>query len=305
METFQKEYLGHIGMEEDYSSEFIPCEVCGNTTFTVIREIIDIGRKKYGKFPVIACNTCGFLCQNPRFNKQFYNDYYNKFYREVVYGDEEPFKEFVDGQVKRAEELLKNIKKYFDRPGRMLDVGCAVGAMLIPFIRDGWKAFGIDPGLGYINYGKNKMGLPVACVNAEEMHLGNDKYDFIMIIGSLEHVYDPNLTLSVCRKASGVNALLLLMARGRPLGSSKDYFNHNHLRYFTFNSLELIMMKHGWSPILTTDEPWTGIKERGYIFCLGRVSEPPDNKTFLNIINSGKREDPKDILKKFDEIDKK
>jgi SAM-dependent methyltransferase len=306
MKKFQKDYLDHIGMGYEYRSEFISCEICGEQEYTVIRETIDIGKGVYGKFPVVACNTCGLLYQNPRFEKKFYDDYYSKYYRKVVCKDAEPSLEFVEDQIKRGELLFESIKGYFDVPGAMLDVGCSVGGLLVHFINQGWNASGIDPDQGYVKYGRDKLGLSLENIGAEEMVLESNKYDLIIIMDSLEHVYDPNLTLELCRKASRPNAILLLEGRGIPQKNSKIYFNHNHHRYFSLNTFELMMFKHGWKTIFSTEDSIceTTQKGKGAIYCIGQVSSIPERNAFENMCKSGKRDDPQDILKRFDEVDR-
>ena len=60
----------------------------------------------------------------------------------------------------------------------------------------------------------------------------------------------------------------------------KAYFNHNHHRYFTLNSLELIMIKHGWKPFLSTMYPISGPTREGGIWCLGKFEEKVFPKIF-------------------------
>ena len=136
------------------------------------------------------------------------------------------------------------------------------------------------------------------------MKLEDEKYDLINIMGSLEHVYDPNKTLELCRAASRPGGLLLLEGRGNPQKESKIYFNHNHHRYFSMISIELMMIKYGWEPIITTDEPITGPTRVGGIFCLGRLTTPPSHDEFMKRIFAGKRELPSEVLKRFDDLDR-
>ena len=303
MQQYLKDYLAHLKLHGEYISKDIPCEICDCTEYTTIREIISIGKDFFGKMPVVACNRCGFLFQNPRFNKEFYKDYYTRHYRNSVLGELEPGQEFLEDQIYRGELLYDFIKKYFDEPASVLDVGCSVGTMLMPFIENGWDAYGTDLDEGFLKYGKEVMGLPVEAVGAEEMELEDAKYSFIMILGSLEHVYDPNITLELCSRASKEGAYLLLEGRGHPQSESKLYFNDRHHRYFSLNSIELMMMKYGWQPVWTSDEPICGPK-RGGIFCLGKLGKLPSQEAFLDFIKSGKKENPKDILLMFDNLDK-
>jgi len=299
--SFLADYLQHVGMENRYAWHDVPCEVCGGDEHTIIREQCDIGLQKFGKLPVVACNRCGFLFQSPRFCREFYNDYYGRRYRDVMYGNSAPSQDYIDDQIRRAHHIRQNLKAHLPRTGRILDVGCAVGAMLIPFIENGWQAHGTDPDVGFAQYGRDALGLPVEVVAAEEMRLDDEAYDLIIIMGSLEHVYDPNRTLELCRRASRPNGLLLLEGRGHPNGPR--YFNHTHHRYLSLNSMELLMIRHGWSPVLTTDEPLSGPTRPGRIYCLGRAGNIPGRKAFLELIDSGKREDPADLLCKFARFD--
>ena len=86
------------------------------------------------------------------------------------------------------------MKSYLPKKGSMLDVGSSIGCMMIPFIKKGWKCEGNDPFRSFVEYGKNNLGLPVECLQSEDMQIKKSK-DLIIIMGSLEHVYDSNLVM--------------------------------------------------------------------------------------------------------------
>ena len=50
--------------------------------------------------------------------------------------------------------------------------------------------------------------------------------------------------------------------KGIPRSSNKMYFNHNHHRYLSYNSQELILMKHGFRPLLSTISVTGDVEER-------------------------------------------
>ncbi len=305
MKKFLKDYLNHIQMESNYASKNIPCEICGDTHTTLIRETISIGKGAYGKLPVVACNTCGFLFQNPRFDKKFYQDYYALQYRKVIYGKVIPPPDFVTDQINRGQFLYNSIHHLLPKTGTLLDVGSSVGGMMKAFMERGWDALGTDPDTNFVNFGRNELGLPVIPVSAEEMDLKNQKFDLILIMGSLEHVFDPNKTLEICRAAAKPGSLLLLEGRGHPQSASKNYFNHNHHRYFTLNSIELMMMKFGWQPFLTTDDPLCGPTRPGSIYSIGRLGSQPSTEEFIAKILGGKRDLVSSVLDLFNQLDRK
>lgn len=304
MKKYLKDYLDHVGMKGKYEAKKISCEVCGFSESTLIRDLISIGRDAFGKLPVVACNRCGYLYQNPKFNRKFYDDYYRVYYKNIITKQSNLDQAFINDQKKRGQLLYDALKEYLGKPGFVLDVGCATGTMLIPFIKSGWNVYGVDPDTGFVKYGKEKLGLPIETIAAEDMKLEKGRYNFIMILGSLEHVYDPNKTLKICREAQAKEGYLLIEGRGHPQRESKIYFNHNHHRYFTFNSMELMMIKHGWEPVFTTDRPICGSTRPGGIYCLSKASAIPGRKEFLALINQGRRETPEEILQKFNKLDK-
>jgi SAM-dependent methyltransferase len=307
MTTFDylQKFLQHVGMPGDYKASMISCELCGAAEHLIIRDVISIGKGVHGQMPVVSCKSCGFLFQNPRFERQFYQDYYHKHYRQVVQGSVSPANEFIKDQYRRGELLLESLADYLPDKGELLDVGCSAGGLMRAFINKGWNALGTDPDEGYANYGSEKLKLPVECIDAEEMALVPEKYDLIIITGSLEHVYDPNTTLNLCRKASKKDGLLLLEGRGHPQSASKDYFNMNHHRYLTLKSIRLIMQKHGWEPIFATDKELCGPTRPGGIFCLGRATQIPSKEGFQELIRPGQGEKATDVLARFDELDRR
>jgi SAM-dependent methyltransferase len=248
MEYQPREYLRHLGISGDYAYEMVPCELCGGTDFRVVRDEISIGRGEYGILPVQVCEGCGFLMQNPRFEREFYRQFYRSYYRLVIKQSTLPSKDFIDDQIQRGRNLLSSCREHLGDPGRMLDVGCSAGGMLLPFREEGWDVYGMDPDTDYVKYGQEELGLSIDYMDGEDMDLNGREFDFIIIMGSLEHVRDPNTILEHCRRACSPASILLMEGRFRPLGHSRDYFNHNHHRYLRKRSLEkLEVLRVYWS----------------------------------------------------------
>jgi 2-polyprenyl-3-methyl-5-hydroxy-6-metoxy-1,4-benzoquinol methylase len=305
-EDYAREYLKYVGAAgKNYKYEMVPCEICGSTEFTVIREVVGFSQGNYGKLPVQGCNRCGYLMQNPRFDRTYYQDFYRHYYRLITNASSEPSKEFIDDQIVRGRSLFEFLKTHLPVKGAMLDVGCSSGAFLIPYKEIGWEVYGTDPDQGYVKYGRDVLGLPIEIMDAEDMKLDDGKYDLIIIMGSLEHVYDPNVILQNCRRASKDGALLVLEGRFAPLGLSKNYFNHNHHRYLRKNSIELTMIKHGWRPFIITEEMICSEARIGNGYCVGRAVKPPSHEELIRIIEGGKRVDPQDILRELDLCDQR
>jgi 2-polyprenyl-3-methyl-5-hydroxy-6-metoxy-1,4-benzoquinol methylase len=294
-----KDYLKYLKIKKKVFYKIRSCEICGSKKNTIIQEKISWNRSKYGTFPVVACNFCGFLFQLIKFSKKFYNDFYSEYYRKIIFSNKTPSKEFLQDQEYRGKKLYNFVKKFFKRKGSILDVGSSVGLMLLPFKKKGWQIHGNDPDTPFVKYAVSKLKLPIDLCQAEDMKY-DKKFDLIIIMGSLEHCYDPNIVLKKCAKYSKKNSILVLEGRGDPLGKISDFFNHNHHRYFNGNSLELMMIKHGWTPFLTTQYPIYGPTRLPGYSAYGRFSsKKPNIKSFKKIIKNGKKETVESVKYRF------
>lgn len=296
MDNSLLEYVRSVGIVDGVIASDCPCEVCGCTDNQVLVDHVEAGDDYFAKLPVTGCTNCGYVYQSPRFNKEFYDAYYDKYYRLMLFGDSEPDREFLLDQVRRGEYLRRSIAHYLPEKGRLLDVGCSAGGLMVSFAQRGWEVFGADPDSVYAKFGKQKLGLKIEAMSAEDMILSEAHYDLIVITGSLEHVFDVNRVLELCRKATAPGGLLYIEGRALEFGVQKGYFSHNHRRYLTLNSIELLMLRHGWSPVLSTNDPLCGPSRPGGVHVLGRKSEPVGAKELQLKIESGKR-DSLDLLK--------
>ncbi len=299
-------YLEHTGVSgNDFPYEMLPCEVCGRESFTVIREEISLGKGTYGPLPVQGCDFCGFVMQNPRFSRDFYQNFYRTSYREMISQSSEPDGNHIKDQKERGVLLHSYLMSLLNgRTGTILDVGCSSGAFLLPFREDGWTVRGSDPDEGFVKFGQREWGLPIKHEDSEDMVLADESLDVVIIMGSLEHVFDPNIILETCRKASKPDAIIVLEGRYSPLSYSFDFFNHNHHRYLREDSIEMLLVKHGWRPILNTSDPLCGPTRAGNGYCIGRVAKIPTEGEFDRYLsNRNDRKSPADTITELDSWD--
>lgn len=282
---FVRCYLELLNMPSDYSAQSVHCELCGSEEYELLLSRIQGPQDKRVNLPVVGCKQCGHIFQLYRFEAKFYQDYYDKYYRLNLFGDSEPDKLFFLDQVKRGDYLFKSLRPWLPQNGNLLDVGCSAGGLMIPFAKRGWKVKGNDPDSSFARYGR-QLGLDIESINAESMPI-DWPTDLIIINGSLEHVYDINLVLSKCKAMSNENGLLLIEGRALGYGIQQGYLTHNHRRFLSGESISHLMLKHGWTPLLVTDEPLCGPTRPGAVFVLARLAEI-DNAAIEKIRVRGK-----------------
>lgn len=289
MEDYLVHYLESVGIVEDIRSFSVACEVCGCLEYETLVNEVEIKLNHFAKLPVVACSKCSFIYQNPRFNKEFYSKYYDKYYRLMLFGDSHPEKDFLFDQEQRGEYLYRSLSNYLPQKGRVLDVGCSSGGLMLAFARRGWQVLGTDPDAAYVEYGRQHYGFDIRLTSAEDMKLPTKHFDLIIITGSLEHVFDANCVLNICHNACSSNSLIFIEGRALNYGIQKRFFSHNHRRYLTSHSIELLMLKHGWMPILSTEEPLCGPTRPGGIYVLGQAISPVKDGDLMSKIDSDRR----------------
>lgn len=314
-------YFELLGCKEKYKTKMIKCEICENESFTLACSHTDTGHNILAPVSVQICNACGFLMQNPRFPDEFYNRYYEEFYpymksRSQANTDKnDPNNIGVDSKTKdinfqldnaflnaqkRAKYLLEYIKKLnLDLPeNSLLDVGCGSGGFVKFFQDNNFHAQGNDPDPESINYGISK-NLKIDLISAEKMEYKR-KFGLIIIIGSLEHVYDPNIVLEKCWELLHENGILIIEGRYFPISESFRWLNSNHHRFFTNESAQGIFIKHGFKIIKSTTEQVCGenMGRNGAGFAFGLKKEK--NPRFLNTSNPKVSEK---LLEKFKDLE--
>ena len=294
-----KKYLKYLNFDKFYPVTYKKCEICNSKKTKLIQRKISWNNNKFGILPVHVCTNCGFVFQNPRFSKKFYMEYYKKAYRDITLKTQIPPKDYLKDQKFRGQKLFNFLKPFLPKKGNMLDVGSSVGLMMLPFLNKKWNCIGNDPIKGFADYGKDTLKLPVEWLQSEDMILKKKSLDLIIIMGSLEHVHDVNVVMKKCKDAIKKGGILVLEARGDPIGFSKNFFNQSHHRYFFKNTMELVMIKYGWKPFITTRYPITGPSRVNTQFCIGRFEGKKISNNFSKIISSGKRETYLDIYYKL------
>lgn len=290
MEPYLLEYLRGVGIVENVSATSLPCEVCGGGEHAILVDTVEVGNARFGRLPVVGCANCGHLYQNPRFNQEFYDTYYDQYYRLMLFGDTTPEQDFLRDQVRRGEHLYRSLEAHLPHRGRLLDVGCSAGGLMVPFAKRGWEVLGTDPDSTYVEFGQRRLGLCIEAVAAEAMELPDATFDLIVITGSLEHVFDVNRVLALCRPACAPGGLLFIEGRALNYGLLKGHFSHNHRRYLSLHSIELLMLKHGWTPILSTAAPLCGPTRPGAVHVLGRAGVALADHALQEEIAGGRRD---------------
>lgn len=292
------DYLQRIGMSgRSYKQVSLACEICHRDEFVPLLSKGKIGKTgQYGPINIRQCRHCGHVMMNPRFEKQFYVDYYRDFYKDnVAYlGGGNPPQELVDRQAERASRCCRYLAQRSIAAGRMLDLGCAYGATMIPFRNAGWEVEGIDPEEASVVFGRETLKVPVRYGFAEELPYQSEYFDLIMSLGALEHVHDFHAAMSElnrCLKPGGY--VFIRMRHNRPWGVIWEYYNRNHYRFFCGRTHKLALIRYGFDIVEYTDTQVEG--RTGDRYLIGRKTGAPSLSRVEDAIASGLRDTPEEL----------
>lgn len=216
-----------------------PCPVCGAE-----------GGRNYrpGMVPtMLRCPACGLLWQpgieGATASDERYEEGYYDWWRELPGAM----------AAKRAtfQRLLALLERYVS-PGRLLDVGSAVGLLLEVARERGWDVAGIEVSRHAVALAHRRLGEGVVHLGRlEDAPLEEGAFDAITMTDVLEHLPDPVGSLRRCREllAPGGRLLITTPAVGcmsqRLLGRVWFQFKDEHLRLFTPEALRTALKHAG------------------------------------------------------------
>jgi protoporphyrinogen oxidase/SAM-dependent methyltransferase len=163
-----------------------------------------------------------------------------------------------DGQVetgRRTVGLLDGVA----RPGRMLDVGCWTGSLLVAARERGWDVTGIEPS-AWGTARATERGLSVLQGNWDALEVPGH-YDVIAFCDVLEHLVDPAAAIrwATARLAPDGALLITVPDAGsrlaRMLGARWWSVLPMHLHYFTRSSMRALLAAEGLIPAVERTHP--------------------------------------------------
>lgn len=221
--------------------EYVTCELCGPQHERVYRTVH--AHYSDDEFVIRRCSSCGLVFVSPRLSSAF---------RSFCYEYEEHLVEYFlrsSGEAWRvAHRQLDVLAALGCRDGKLLDVGCGIGAFLDAASTRGFDTLGIELNRGCAAYaGKRHRTLQVDFLAAD---IPAAEYDVIVMNQTLEHLGQPLRALTAAVQALRPGGVLLVgvprcdwasLAVGSVLQScgcvgerlSQAWSPEDHLYYFT------------------------------------------------------------------------
>jgi len=160
----------------------------------------------------------------------------------------------------RAQTLLGH-----DQPGRLLDVGCGEGFVLVDFARRGWDVAGMDfsvAGVETMNPGiADRVEQGDLFDLLDTAIASGQSYDLVWLGNVLEHVLDPIALLGALHRLTAPGGILVITSPNDGSPYQEALFESgaidrrfwiaipDHMSYFTAESLRATAKATGWEAL--------------------------------------------------------
>ena len=235
------------------------CPICNSSNKTVLFDVNFLNETNANySLPqtnsIVICRECGFAFADNNANQ---NDYDNYYINNNIYADDRDIK----GDEGYEFEIMPLLKKYIPFDSAILDVGSGDGALLKELRKNGYSDIaGMDPGHDSV------LLLEKEDIRAYEQSI------FSAIPSDLLHSFDVVITTCVAEHIFDLktfinNQVLLLKEGGKIViqvpaveGFEKhytplpNYFNCEHINYFSLISLDNLMAQNGFGRIISDED---------------------------------------------------
>jgi SAM-dependent methyltransferase len=180
------------------------------------------------------------------------------------------------GQRVTAAATLDAIETHVGR-GRILDLGCWVGFLLAEARERGWEGVGVEPSGFASAYARDTLGLDVRTEDLFDADLPEGTFQAVVLGDVIEHLPEPGAALERIAgllRPGGVLYLALPDAGSRlARGMGRRWWSvlPTHVQYFTRDSLQTLLRRHGYEPLHVNTAPKT-FSVRYYVWRLGGYS---------------------------------
>lgn len=227
------------------------CPVCqrnvGNVIYHIDMHLPD-GVFLPEQYDVVSCTNCGFTYADVNATQETYNTYYRQC---NLYSESTALKSEFDEEINKQRYDL--IKKYICKDSYIIDLGCGNGSMLAYLKMQGYQYLtGIDP---------SEQSIDVLKQNGIQGCVGNifdevnpnlkGKFDAVICTAVIEHIYDLNKFMLQCQQYLNFQGSIIVEAPNvesfaRYIRDIPNYFNHEHINYFSLCSLDNLFLKYGF-----------------------------------------------------------
>jgi SAM-dependent methyltransferase len=247
-------YTKYSSLKKIYKYDEVPKDILVNCPSCKSQDINDFyNMDRYG-FNVRTswCSNCGLIFVNPRINLEYYNKLYmDGSYRKIIEAVSLKKQKSLDTIPQRLTLALSKISEiYKNKEINVLDIGGTAG--IYNYLNENLKIkkyLCINPGADEADIGVTS-NVEVVNTTIEEYQAGDEKYDLIILFGTISHLLNPYDAFLKSRDLLKDDGLFVLdfkdnLTRMRAVNLPFTQLHFDHPIYFSKDSLETLVANVG------------------------------------------------------------
>jgi SAM-dependent methyltransferase len=260
------------------------CIVCGSTSrqvlfhqdFSAIEQATPLSG-----YDVAVCTDCGCAYADGIPDQGAFDQYYRDMSRYEYHQREGAESEFDQRRLKTIAELIEpHVPR---RDARILDIGCASGRLLANLRERGFaNVLGLDPSAACAAAARRLYAVDVLTMTLAELARTDETFDFIILVGVLEHLCDIDRSFAELRTILRPGGLAYVEVPDATTFVAWDNapfqdFSTEHINFFGPVSLQNLMEARGFSRVFLEqnhrEQSWNTVMSN--ISAVFRKSERP------------------------------
>ena len=233
------------------------CPVCGifNKSFLMQQSFTEMSHASLlSSYKVAVCKGCGAAFADVIPEQKIFDHYYSemsKYEFPQNGGVQSPT------DLARFKEIADFVEPYLKLNFHILDMGCATGGLLAEMKKRGYRnLLGVDPSNLCCEMTKSLYDIKTIRSTISNMDKLDTKFDFLFLIGVLEHLKDINSALrglASCMSSEGLIYIEVPDATSYDQfqGAPFQFFSIEHINFLSPQSLRNLMANHGFECIFT------------------------------------------------------
>lgn len=212
-------------------------------------------RRQLNGWDIVSCRHCGLIYVNPMPDADALQEFYSEAFfqgecRPAGYADYVRDRE-VHMQQFRAFWPL--VRRKFPDPGRVLDVGCAMGLFLDMVRDEGWETVGIELSGFAAQWARDHLDLDVRAGTIFDVSVPQGAFDVVTLWATVEHLADPLGTLREIYRVLKPGGIILIttgevegILDRLSTGLCYWYEPPAHLYYFSISTMGTMLQQAGF-----------------------------------------------------------
>ncbi len=239
----------------DSSQRNAPCDLCGGIDF----EIVSQHDRRRDQLTTVSCVKCGLVSHESIPSDAEIEQYYADDYRSDYHGEFSPSAYRVVRAWNNGHTIYRRVKRYLRPNDRVFEIGAGIGCTVKKFELAGYRSAGVEPGVGFNTFSKEKIRANVAPGKLTDLP-AEPICDMALLIHVIEHFNCPSESLRQIHSLIRPGGRIYIECPnvGAPHAAPKKLFHYAHIYNFTHQTLRMLAEANGFelSAILSReDEP--------------------------------------------------